>query len=80
MTGKVKGVLNGIAIEDSDLFSYILPGDGRAYTAIAKVPERLGFEMQTLSLIGTVIGWLFSTSVKKAPNGFQLTGISDYSN
>ncbi|CAG7838551.1 unnamed protein product [Allacma fusca] len=74
VTGKVKGVLNGIGIDDSDLFSYVLPGDGRAYTAISKIPEKLGYDLQTVSLIGTIIGWLFSTSVKGAPNGFQFTG------
>ena len=74
VAGKVKGVLNGIAIEDADLFSYIIPVDGRAYTAIAKIPERLGYDLQTLSVFGTIIGWLFSISIKDSPNGFQLTG------
>ena len=74
VTGKVKGVVNGIAIEDSDLFSYVLPADGRAYTAVSKINDRLGYDLQTLSLLGTVIGWLFSVSVKGAPNGFQFTG------
>jgi hypothetical protein len=66
-------VFNGVGIEDSDLFSYIVPQDGRAYTAIAKVPERLGHDLQTVITLGTSIGWLFSTSAN-APNGFMLTG------
>ncbi|XP_021945973.1 nidogen isoform X2 [Folsomia candida] len=74
VNGKVRGVFNGVAIDDSDLFSYIVPQDGRAYTAIAKIPERLGYDMQTVITLGTSIGWLFSTAVKGAPNGFSLTG------
>lgn len=72
--GKVKGVFNGAAIDDADLFSYIVPQDGRAYTAIAKIPERLGYDLQTVITLGTSIGWLFSTMVKGTPNGFTLTG------
>lgn len=72
--GKVKGVLNGMGIEDADLFSYVLPQDGRSYTAVAKIPERLGYDLQSIIVLGTSIGWLFSTSVKGAPNGFTLTG------
>ncbi|ODM99647.1 Nidogen-1 [Orchesella cincta] len=72
--GKVKGVLNGMAIDDADLFSYILPQDGRSYTAVAKIPERLGYDLQSVIVLGTSIGWLFSTSARGAPNGFMLTG------
>jgi hypothetical protein len=74
VNGKLKGVFNGVAIDDSDLFSYIVPQDGRAYTAIAKIPERLGYDLQTVITLGTSIGWLFSTSARGAPNGFTFTG------
>jgi len=74
LTGKVKGVLNGVALEDADLFSYIMPGDGRSYTAIAKIPVRVGYELQTVITLGTSIAWLFSVSSKGAPNGFTITG------
>lgn len=62
-----------MGIEDADLFSYILPQDGRSYTAVAKIPERLGFDLQSVIVLGTSIAWLFSSS-EKAPNGFTLTG------
>lgn len=65
-----------MALDDADLFSYILPQDGRSYTAVAKIPERLGYDLQAVIVLGTSIGWLFSTSVKGAPNGFTLTGTS----
>lgn len=48
VNGKVKGLFNGVVLDDSDLFSYIVPQDGRAYTAIAKIPERLGYDLQTV--------------------------------
>lgn len=72
--GKVKGVLNGMGIDDADLFSYIVPQDGRSYTAVAKIPERLGYDLQTVVVLGTSIGWLFSQSLRGAPKGFTLTG------
>jgi len=76
--GKVKGVLNGIAIEDADLYSYVVPADGRAYTAVAKIADRMGYDLQSLSVIGTIFGWLFSLTTKGALNGFQLTGKAVY--
>lgn len=39
VTGKVKGDLNGVALAEADLHSYVLTGDGRTYTAVSRVPK-----------------------------------------
>lgn len=75
MNGKISGFINNIELETLDMQSYIVTPDGRTYTAVSHVPELLGYDMQTLNIIGGVIGWLFARPVNNAQNGYQLTGM-----
>lgn len=74
MNGKVNGAINGIPLDDLDLQSYVVLDSGRAYTAVSKVPEAIGFDIQSVSILGGVIGWLFATPIGDAENGYQITG------
>jgi nidogen (entactin) len=75
INGKVSGKVNGVTFQDEDLHSYVVTSDGRAYTAVSKMNETIGFDLQPLSIIGGVIGWLFARPTSSnAPNGYQLTG------
>jgi len=71
----VSGEVNGVRFQDEDLHSYVVTSDGRAYTAVSKLNDTVGFDMQHLSILGGAIGWLFARSTSSsAPNGYQLTG------
>lgn len=72
--GKVNGRINSEKLENLDLQSYIVMADGRAYTAISKIPQSIGFDIQTLQILGGVIGYVFAKPVRNALNGYQLTG------
>lgn len=48
--------------------------DGRAYTAISKIPESIGFDIQSLQILGGVIGYVFAKPIRNAQNGYQFTG------
>ncbi|XP_060532500.1 nidogen [Cylas formicarius] len=72
--GKVNGVINGERLNNLDLQSYIVTNEGRAYTAISKIPESVGSDVQTLQILGGVIGYLFAKPTGGAQNGFQITG------
>lgn len=74
INGKVSGTVNGISFHDEDLHSYVITSDGRAYTAVSKIPETIGYDLQPLSVLGGVVGWLFARPTGNAPNGYQLTG------
>ncbi|XP_046389156.1 nidogen-like isoform X2 [Ischnura elegans] len=74
VNGKVSGTINGISVSDMDLQAYVVTSDGRTYTAISRVPDNVGFDIQVLNVIGGVIGWMFAKPLKGAVNGFQLTG------
>lgn len=74
VNGKVSGELNGVVLESMDLQAYVVMSDGRSYTALSKVSDQLGYDMQTLNIIGGVIGWLFAKPLGDAKNGYQLTG------
>ncbi|XP_059485330.1 nidogen [Neocloeon triangulifer] len=74
VNGKVTGTLNGIRLEELDVQCYVVTTDTRAYTAISKVPEELGYDMQSLNILGTSLGWLFAKPIKSAKNGYELTG------
>ncbi|XP_071454679.1 nidogen-like isoform X2 [Hetaerina americana] len=74
VNGKVSGTINSISVSDMDLQAYVVTSDGRTYTAISRMPESVGFEIQVLNVIGGVIGWMFAKPLKGAVNGFQLTG------
>jgi nidogen (entactin) len=76
INGKVSGKINGLSFQDEDLHSYVVTSDGRAYTAVSKMNETIGFDLQPLSMLGGVVGWLFARSTSiNAPNGYQLTGM-----
>jgi len=74
VNGKVSGSLNGIRLEELDLQCYVVTNDGRTYTAISKVPMELGYDMQSLNVLGTTLGWLFAKPIKSSKNGYELTG------
>ncbi len=44
--GKVSGSVNSVSFRDQDLYSYVVPEDGRIYTALSRVPPAIGTEMQ----------------------------------
>ena len=46
----------------------------RTYTAISRIGQSIGNELQSLSVIGSPIAWLFAQSVQGAENGFTVTG------
>ncbi|KAK7791449.1 hypothetical protein R5R35_010931 [Gryllus longicercus] len=74
VSGKLSGRINDEELNDLDVQSYVITSDGRTYTAISRVPDSIGYDMQLLHVIGGVIGWLFSRPVNNAINGYQLTG------
>ncbi|KAK6191563.1 hypothetical protein SNE40_003218 [Patella caerulea] len=75
LNGKVYGVVNGFRLQDLDQHTYVVTSDGRAYTAISRVPPELGVGLQTLNTIGGIIGWLFAIpSHPRAKNGYAYTG------
>ena len=76
LNGKVSGVLNNIQFSNLDMHSFVVTKDGRAYTAISRVPVEIGPHMMTLNTIGGVIGWLFALPISRgALNGYSFTGI-----
>eukprot|EP00095_Tigriopus_kingsejongensis_P011899 snap_masked-scaffold111_size354240-processed-gene-1.0 protein:Tk11899 transcript:snap_masked-scaffold111_size354240-processed-gene-1.0-mRNA-1 annotation:"hypothetical protein DAPPUDRAFT_314322" len=74
VNGLVSGDINSISFENQDLHCYVVTEDGRTYTAISKVPTRIGPEMRGLTPLGSPIAWLFSQPVQGAKNGFDVTG------
>ncbi|XP_044255979.1 nidogen [Tribolium madens] len=74
VNGKINGKINGERLENLDLQSYIVMVDGRAYTAISKIPESIGFDIQSLQILGGVIGYIFAKPIRNAQNGYQFTG------
>lgn len=74
VNGKLNGTVNGEKLLNLDLQSYIVMSDGRAYTAISKIPVSIGASIQSLQILGGVIGWVFAKPVAEALNGYQLTG------
>ncbi|KAG5890814.1 hypothetical protein JTB14_008255 [Gonioctena quinquepunctata] len=74
VNGKVYGKINGERLEGLDLQCYVVMEDGRAYTAISKIPESIAYDIQSLQLLGGVIGFLFAKPIRSALNGYQLTG------
>ncbi|XP_067009862.1 nidogen isoform X2 [Anabrus simplex] len=74
VNGKMTGNINEVDLSQVDVQSYVVTPDGRTYTAVSRVPETIGFDMQILNILGGVIGWLFARPIKNAMNGYQLTG------
>ncbi|KAJ8309420.1 hypothetical protein KUTeg_014294 [Tegillarca granosa] len=76
LNGKVFGTLNGVSLDNLDMHSYVVTSDGRAYTAISRIPTELGQRMLTLNTVGGIIGWMFAEM--KGPlalNGYVYTGL-----
>lgn len=80
VNGKVKGrifVGNNpvpVTFENTDLHSYVVMNQGRAYTAISTIPEILGYSLLPLASIGGIIGWMFAVEQQGYKNGFSITG------
>nr|CAD7444676.1 unnamed protein product [Timema bartmani] len=71
VNGKVSGIVNGQEFSQLDLQSYVVTSDGRTYTAISRVQNTIGYDMQTLNVLGGVIGGVFNHT---ADISFPLTG------
>jgi len=75
ISGKVSGMVNGVEISDVDLHSYVVTNDGRTYTAISRIPDRIGYSLQSLYAVGSILGFLFALPQQPMlHNGFVLTG------
>ncbi|CAG9854211.1 unnamed protein product [Phyllotreta striolata] len=74
VNGKINGKINGEKLDNLDLQSYVVMSDGRAYTAVSKIPESIGFDIQSMQILGGVIGYLFAKPLRGAVNGYQVTG------
>ncbi|XP_056343275.1 nidogen-1 [Oenanthe melanoleuca] len=80
VNGKVRGrifVGNNpvpVVFENTDLHSYVVMNQGRAYTAISTIPETLGYSLLPLASIGGIIGWMFAVEQQGYKNGFSITG------
>lgn len=70
----MNGLINGVRIKDYDIHAYVVTKTGRTFTAISKVPSSLGHDMQSLSVIVSVMGWLFALPDPGAKNGYEMTG------
>ncbi|XP_030013493.1 nidogen-2 [Sphaeramia orbicularis] len=78
VSGKVSGTVTvgstPIQLNEIDLHAYIVVGDGRAYTAISKVPEPVGWALMPVTPIGELFGWLFALELPNSQAGFKVTG------
>ncbi|XP_067940061.1 nidogen-like [Watersipora subatra] len=78
MNGRIVGRVNEQDIADVTMHVYASLIDGRAYTAISKLPPLVGYPSQLLVPLGELIGWLFAKGVSS--NGFTISGgIINYS-
>lgn len=74
LNGKVSGSINNFTF-DLDMHSFVVTKDGRAYTAISRVPDEIGTQLMTLNTIGGVVGWMFAViGGPGARNGYMYTG------
>jgi len=75
VSGKVNGVVNGLRIDNVDFHAYVLTTDGRTYTAISRIPPSIGFTLQSVYTVGSVLGFLFALPQQPgAKNGFMIAG------
>ncbi|XP_044044130.1 nidogen-2 isoform X2 [Siniperca chuatsi] len=78
VSGKVSGTVTvgstPVELNNIDLHAYIVVGDGRAYTAISKVPEPVGWALMPLAPIGELFGWMFALELPNSQAGFKITG------
>ncbi|XP_062596079.1 nidogen-2-like, partial [Saccostrea cucullata] len=78
LNGKVYGELNGSPVANLDMHIYIVSRDGRAYTAVSRIPPEMEGNMRSLVTIGGIMGWMFAqTQHPDAKNGYTLTGNVD---
>ncbi len=77
VTGTIKGILNGVQLNDLEVHVYVhtQAQDARNYIAIGSVPPEIGNKISLLLPFATPIHWLFAGDVNQnALNGFSLTG------
>uniref|UniRef100_A0A9J2PVJ1 Nidogen n=1 Tax=Ascaris lumbricoides TaxID=6252 RepID=A0A9J2PVJ1_ASCLU len=75
INGGFEGVINGEAIGRTELHTYVMTAEGRAYTALSQIPPHHGRSLLLLNPIGGAMGWLFAkVESPSSYNGFQLTG------
>ena len=74
VSGLISGTINSVSFQNQDLHSYVVTEDGRTYTAVSRLNDDIGEDMQSLFVIGTPIAWLFAQPLQEAQNGFGLTG------
>lgn len=61
------------------MHGFVQTKEGRAYTAISRVPQEISSSMMTLNTIGGIIGWLFALrGGPDARNGYMYTGVCIY--
>nr|XP_032818339.1 nidogen-1-like [Petromyzon marinus] len=63
-----------VELSGSDLHSYVVVNDGRAYAAVSQVPVELGWSMLPLYSLGTAVGWMLALEQPGFQNGFSITG------
>lgn len=75
VSGKVTGYVSDTEV-NAQLQSYVLLTDGRSYTAVSPLTKDIGYNIQLLYSLGSVIGWLFAKPVgnENTLNGYQITG------
>ncbi|XP_013386084.1 nidogen-1 isoform X2 [Lingula anatina] len=75
VNGIVTGTINGQQVGPTDLHSYIVTSDGRAYTAVSRIPPSIGYSMQSLAPVGGILGWLFAKPERPgSKNGYMVAG------
>lgn len=75
ISGKVSGRINGQTIDNVDLHAYVVTNDGRTYTAISRMSPTVGYSLQSVYVVGSVLGFLFALPQQPgARNGFMVTG------
>ena len=51
VTGTVSGLINGVSFSEQSVHSYVVTEDGRTYTAISKISDSIGMDMQVINSI-----------------------------
>jgi len=75
LNGKLSGQINGVDLSETNMHSFMLTQDGKAYTAVNMVPLDVSVPLMTMNTINGVIGWLFALRGSiDAKNGFVYTG------
>uniref|UniRef100_A0A7M4F0X5 Nidogen 2 n=1 Tax=Crocodylus porosus TaxID=8502 RepID=A0A7M4F0X5_CROPO len=78
LNGKVSGNLlvgrTPVHFANVDLHAYVVGNDGRAYTAISRIPQPAARALMPLTPIGGLFGWLFALEKPGYENGFSITG------